>query len=165
MPGPLGCGAFTYIILLLECPGEILATQRAFLLLHQEEASGSHEGMATSIDDLMTSQSTEGKDFPDFEMQDAKIASALRRIISSTSFRRRVSVEEQRAQGQKRFLKRRLLMKSASSTASGSGLQSAKRPVTDTKPRMQTGDPLETATGESATLPEQRQQTPDEELL
>ena len=54
---------------------------------------------ATSIDDLMTSQSIEGRrDFPDFEMLDAKIASALKKIISSVRLRRRVSVEEQRAQ-------------------------------------------------------------------
>ena len=54
--------------------------------------------MARSIDDLLTSQSIEGKSFPDFEMLDARIASALRKIIFNTSFRRRVSVEEQRAQ-------------------------------------------------------------------
>ena len=39
----------------------------------------------------------EGECFPDFEMLDARTASTLRKIISSTS-RRRVSVEEQRAQ-------------------------------------------------------------------
>ena len=50
--------------------------------------------------------------------------------------------------------KRRLLMKSGSPTASGSGQQSAKRPVTDTESRMQTGDPLEMGTGESTTLPQ-----------
>ena len=63
--------------------------------------------IAKSTDDLVTSQSIERTDFPDFEMQDAKIASALRRIISSTSFRRRVSVEEQRAQEQNRFFRGR----------------------------------------------------------
>ena len=41
--------------------------------------------MAKSTDDLMTSQSIEGKSFPDFEMLDTSIASAL------SSFRRRVS--------------------------------------------------------------------------
>ena len=40
----------------------------------------------------------QGEYFPDFEMLDARTASALRKIISITSFRRRVSVEEQRAQ-------------------------------------------------------------------
>ena len=61
--------------------------------------------MAGSIDDRMTSQSIEGESFPDFEMLDARIASALRKIISSTSFRTRVSVEEQRAQKNNRFLR------------------------------------------------------------
>ena len=35
------------------------------------------------VDDLMTSQSIEGHVFPDFEMLDAKIASALKRIITN----------------------------------------------------------------------------------
>ena len=63
--------------------------------------------MAKFKDDPLTSQSTEGKYFPDFEMLDARIASALKRNISNTSFRRRVSVEEQRAQKHNRFLRRR----------------------------------------------------------
>ena len=45
-----------------------------------------------------------------------------------------------------------MLLKSASSTASGSGQQSVKRPVTDTESGMQTGDSLEMGTGESTTL-------------
>ena len=49
-------------------------------------------------EDLITSQSILGESFPDFEMLDARIASALRKIISATSFRRRASVEEHRAQ-------------------------------------------------------------------
>ena len=44
---------------------------------------------------LLTSLSIEGRDFPEFEMLDAKIASALERIISNQYFRRRVNVEEQ----------------------------------------------------------------------
>ena len=54
--------------------------------------------MDGSTDDLMASQSIKGKSFPDFEMLDARIASALRKIISSTSAGRRLCVEEQRAQ-------------------------------------------------------------------
>ena len=49
--------------------------------------------------------------------------------------------------------KRRLLMKSASSTASGSGERSAKKPAADSESGMQTGEPLELGTGESTTLP------------
>ena len=45
--------------------------------------------------------------------------------------------------------KRILHMKSASSTASGSGQQRDKRPVIVAEPRMQTGDPLEMVTGEN----------------
>ena len=42
--------------------------------------------MAKSIDDPMTSQSTEGKHFFDFEMLDAKTASALRKITFNSTF-------------------------------------------------------------------------------
>ena len=40
--------------------------------------------MTRPIDNLMTSQSLDGKSFPDFEMLDARIASALRKIIFNT---------------------------------------------------------------------------------
>ena len=43
--------------------------------------------VAVSVDDHMTSKSIEGRDFPDFEMLDAKIASALKRIITNRYFR------------------------------------------------------------------------------
>ena len=48
--------------------------------------------------------------------------------------------------------KRRLLVKSASSTGSGSGQQSAERPAGDIESGVQTGDLLEMGTGESTTL-------------
>ena len=64
--------------------------------------------MAKSIDDRMTSQSIEGRrDFLDFQVPDERIASAFRKIIINTSFSRRVSVEEQRAQKQNRLLRGR----------------------------------------------------------
>ena len=51
--------------------------------------------IAKSIDDLMTSQSfARRRDFPDFEMLDAKIASALKKLLTSVHFRRRVSVDK-----------------------------------------------------------------------
>ena len=56
--------------------------------------------MAKSIDDLMTQSITGCRDFPDFDMLDTRIASAFTKIIFNTSFKRRVSVEEQRAQKQ-----------------------------------------------------------------
>ena len=52
---------------------------------------------AKSVDDLMTSQSLRGLGFPNFEMLDAKIASALKGIISNPYFRKRISVEEQKS--------------------------------------------------------------------
>ena len=44
----------------------------------------------SNLNRRMTSQSIEGKHFPDFEMLDAKIAFALRKIISNSHFKRRV---------------------------------------------------------------------------
>ena len=46
--------------------------------------------MTKSVGDLMTSLSTRRYKFPNFEMLDAKIASALQRIISNPFFNRRV---------------------------------------------------------------------------
>ena len=44
---------------------------------------------------------------PDFEVLDARIASALNRIIHNSHFNRRVSLEEQKAQKENRFLRGR----------------------------------------------------------
>ena len=44
---------------------------------------------------------------PDFDVLDAKIASALNRIIHNSHFKRSVSLEEQKAQKEDRFLRRR----------------------------------------------------------
>ena len=41
---------------------------------------------------------------PNFEVLDARIASALKRIIHNSHFKRRVSLEEQMAQEEDRFL-------------------------------------------------------------
>ena len=64
---------------------------------------------AKSIDDLMTSQSITGrKDFPEYDMLDAMIASALKRLLDNhVHIRKRASVEEQRAQKYDRFLRGR----------------------------------------------------------
>ena len=58
--------------------------------------------MVHSVDDLKSSSSVRGIQMPDFEVLDAKIASALNRIIHNSHFKRRVSLEEQ--QHQKRTL-------------------------------------------------------------
>ena len=44
---------------------------------------------------------------PDFEVLDARIASALNRIIHNSHFKRRITLEEQKAQKQDRFLRGR----------------------------------------------------------
>ena len=51
-----------------------------------------------SLDELKSSRSVYGKDFPNFEMLDAKIASSLNKIIQSSQFKKKVSLEEQKAQ-------------------------------------------------------------------
>ena len=61
-----------------------------------------------SIDDVLTQQSNTGRRyFTDHEMRDANIASALKKLVTSVHFRRRVSVEEQRSQTYDRFLRGR----------------------------------------------------------
>ena len=61
--------------------------------------------IAKSIDELVTSRSIAGQhNFPDFDMLDAMIASALKKLLNTQSkFPKRVSVEEQRAQNSDRF--------------------------------------------------------------
>ena len=60
-----------------------------------------------SVDDLKSSRSIKGITGPDFELLDARIASALNRIIHNTHFKRRISLEEQKAQKEDRFLRGR----------------------------------------------------------
>ena len=54
--------------------------------------------MVESVDDLNTSRSIRGTQGQDFEVLDAKIASALNRIIQNTRFKKKVSLEEMKAQ-------------------------------------------------------------------
>ena len=63
--------------------------------------------MVVSVDDLKSSSSTRGISMPNFEVLDARIASALNRIIHTSHFKRRISLEEQKAQKQDRFLRGR----------------------------------------------------------
>ena len=64
-------------------------------------------GDGFSLEELKSSRSIYGKDFPDFEMLDAKNASALNKIIQNSQFKEKVSLEEQRAQKEDRFLRGR----------------------------------------------------------
>ena len=52
--------------------------------------------MVDPVDDLKSSLSVRGIRVPDFEVLDAKIASALNRIIHNSHFKRRISLEEQK---------------------------------------------------------------------
>ena len=67
--------------------------------------------IAKSIGDLMTSQSTTGRrDFPDYDMLGPMIASVLKGLLDKhVHFRKRVSVEEQRAQKYDRLFRGRQL--------------------------------------------------------
>ena len=60
-----------------------------------------------SVDDLKSARSIKGTPGPDFELPDARVASALNRIIHNSHFKRRVSLEEQKAQKEDRFLRGR----------------------------------------------------------
>ena len=53
--------------------------------------------MVDSGDDLKSSSSTRGIQMTNFEVLDARIASALNKIIRNSHFNRRISLEEQKA--------------------------------------------------------------------
>ena len=55
------------------------------------------------VDDLKSSRSIRGIQTPYFQVLDAKIASALNRIIHNSHFKRRISLEEMKAQKEDRF--------------------------------------------------------------
>ena len=63
--------------------------------------------LVDSVDDLKSSCSVRGIRMPDFEVLDAKDASALNRIIHNTRFKNKVSLEEQKAPKEDRFLRGR----------------------------------------------------------
>ena len=63
--------------------------------------------LVDSVDELRSSSSTRGISMPNFEVLDARIASALNKIIHSSQFERRISLQEQKAQKEDRFLRGR----------------------------------------------------------
>ena len=63
--------------------------------------------MVESVDDLKSSSSIRCISMPNFEVLDARIAAALNKIIHNSHFKRRISLEEQKAQKQDRFLRGR----------------------------------------------------------
>ena len=60
-----------------------------------------------SVDELRSSSSTRGISMPNFEVLDARIASAMNKIIHNSHFKRRISLEEQKAQKQDSFFRGR----------------------------------------------------------
>ena len=52
--------------------------------------------LVDSVDELRSSSSTRGISMPNFEVFDARIASALNKIIHNSKFKRRISLEEQK---------------------------------------------------------------------
>ena len=63
--------------------------------------------MVDSVDDFKSSSSVRRNQMPNFEVLDARIASAPNRIIHNSNFKRRISLEEQKAQKKDRFLRGR----------------------------------------------------------
>ena len=63
--------------------------------------------MVESVDDRKYSRSIKGTSGADFEVLDARTASALNKIIQNTRFKKRVSLEEMKAQKEDRFLRGR----------------------------------------------------------
>ena len=63
--------------------------------------------LVDSVDELRSSSSTRGIQMPTLEVLDARIASALNNIIHNSHFKRRIGLEEQKAQKQDRFLRGR----------------------------------------------------------
>ena len=63
--------------------------------------------LVDSVDELKSSSSTRGISMQNFEVLDARIASALSKIIHNSQFIRRISLEEQKAKKEDRFLRDR----------------------------------------------------------
>ena len=63
--------------------------------------------LVDSVDELRSSSSTRGISMPNFEVLDARIASALNKIIQNTLLKKKVSLEEMKAHKEDRFLRGR----------------------------------------------------------
>ena len=66
--------------------------------------------LVDSVDEWRSSSSIRGISMPDFEVLDARIASALDKIIHNSQFKRRISLEEQKAQKQDSFFRGRQIV-------------------------------------------------------
>ena len=63
--------------------------------------------LVDSVDELKSSSSIRGISMPNFEVLDVTVASALNKIIHNSHFKRRISLEEQKAQKEESFLRSR----------------------------------------------------------
>ena len=63
--------------------------------------------MVESVDDLKSSWSIRGTHGPNFELLDARIATALNKIIQNTRFKKKMTLEERKAQKEDRFFRGR----------------------------------------------------------
>ena len=63
--------------------------------------------LVDSVDEFRSSSSIRGVSEPNCEVLDARIASALNKIIDNSHLKRRISLEEQKAQKEDRFLRGR----------------------------------------------------------
>ena len=64
--------------------------------------------MVDSLGEVKSSRTVYGKDFPNFEILDAKIACALNKIIQNSQFKKKVSLEQHhKAQKEDQFLRGR----------------------------------------------------------
>ena len=69
-----------------------------------EEHKRKEVELVDSVGELRSSSSTHGISMPNFEVLDARIASALNKIIHNSHFKRRIILEEQKAQKNKENL-------------------------------------------------------------
>ena len=63
--------------------------------------------MVDSLDELKSSRSAAGQNFPNFEMLDARIASVLKRSSRIPSSKKEISLKQQKAKQEDRFLRGR----------------------------------------------------------
>ena len=66
-----------------------------------------HVEIVESVDELKSSSSIRSIPMPNFEVLNARIASALNKIIHNSQFKRKIRLEEQKAQKEDRFLRGR----------------------------------------------------------
>ena len=63
--------------------------------------------MVDSVDDFKSPRSIKSTQFPNFEMLDGRTASSLNKIVQSSFFKKKVSLEDLKAQKEDRFLWRK----------------------------------------------------------